>query len=394
MRLCQPYLYVLNRSLRAAAVTSAVLAAMTLAAGIALQHLIDLRLGGATAAELVPWGAMLAISAATGGVLALARTTVLNRRQAWLEHELGPIVIEHELHVATDPQQRARSIAAVATLGVLLSGQAARALGDLPWALAGLAGLWMVEPDLAAIASTSALLLVLMAGFGARLTPQAYAFDGAFEAIAAGQDIVLRAGIDRHASLQHACETAQRWEAAQRGRITGLYRNAQAQSRRIMMTAGIVSATALAIATMIVTAPAIGGFTPGQLAATVSGIAIILAVLSRLAIAAPDIAAARAARRHLLLLRAARGTDTSVLSRRPSRPDLRAPIVASLLATAAAVAGLGLVAVQWHLLPPAVEAAMHAAIAAGPLHQPSPIAGASMTQHTRADVSAAQKDSP
>jgi ABC-type protease/lipase transport system fused ATPase/permease subunit len=363
MRLCQPYLTASKRSLQAAAVAGCVTAGFGVAAALSLQHVIDYRLAGAPPAEALPWLAMLALAVLAAGCLSLSRATVLGRRNAWLAHALAPKVLEHELHVATDPQQRTRSLAAVETMGAFLAGSCARGVADLPWALAFVGAVWLFDADVASVTSAAAALLLIMAGAGARLSAQALAFDRAADSTTSGQNVVLRAGIDRGASLQHARDAAARWEIAQRLAIVDRYAHGQARGRRMAGAGLIVGGALLAVGWLLLRAPIRSELSVGQLLVGFAAIGATLMALARLAVLAPQLGAARAAYRHLLLLRLPRGAEAR-LTVRLSRPDLRAPKAAGWVVTTMAAATIIGVSVHWHLLPPELEALAQASLAA------------------------------
>ncbi len=377
MPLSHPYLVAFRRSLAAASLVGVIQATMWLIACLALARLIDHRLAGHTLMQVLPWALAIAVAASAAGLLSVTRSTLLNRRRVWLLHALGEKVVEHEVWVAADRRQRSRSLAAVALLGRFGGSTAARALVDTPWALCAIGAIWLVDMDMAVIASSAALLLIVMTIASVHLSPRAQTFDHTVTAHSEGDAAVRAAPVDPDALPEDARSTARNWEATQGAHLATLYDTAQASSRRRIGTATIMGCTALMIGGLILERPVSDGQTPGGLVAILCVIVAALAVLARGAVGAPLTAQARAARNHLLLLRTDRSRHSEPRRKRLAGPDVRAPMAATLALTVAATAALIATALHWDLsLPLLTTSFAHAEPQAKTLDAPRTIAPA------------------
>ncbi len=352
MRLSPPYLVAFRRSLVAASLIGAFQAALWLVAALALARLIDHRLTGQTLMQILPWAIAVAVAASAAGLLSVTRSTLLNRRHVWLLHALGEKVVEHEVWVAADRRQRSRSLAAVALLGRFGSSTAARALVDTPWALCAIGTIWLVDIDLAVIASSAALVLIVMTLASVHLSPRAQTFDHTVTAHTEGDAAVRASPVDADAVPEDARAVARNWEATQGTHLMTLYGTAQASNRRRIGTATTLGCTVLMIGGLVLERPLADSHTVGGVIALACVILAALAVLARGAVGAPLTAQARAARNHLLLLRIDRKSQANPGRQRIAGPDLRAPLAATFALIVAAAAGLVATALQWDLTLP------------------------------------------
>ncbi len=362
MRPCQPYLAALRRALLAASLIGCVQAILWLVASVAAATLIDLRLASEPLARVLPWAGILAIAAAGAVLLSLSRVTLLNRRRVWIVHALGEQVIEYEVAMVADARQRARSLAAVEVLGRYAGCTAARALADTPWALLAIGGIWFLDIDMAVVASAAALFLIVMTVASAHFSPRAQTFDHAIAAHSDGDAVVRAASGEPETIPGQARAAARGWEATQGAHLSMLYNTAQASGRRRIGAAVILGCVAVMIGSILLERPIPGGYTTGGIIATAGLIMAALAVLARGAIGAPLTAQARAAAGHLLMLRrpGIRAASRHAHARHPRLPgpDLRAPIAASLIVTAATAAALITIVVQANLPPLQLESGL------------------------------------
>ena len=348
MRPCQPYLVALRRTLLATSLTGFVQAALWLVTGIAVSSIVDMRLAGEPLLQVVPWVIAVSVAGSSAVLLALTRLTVLNRRRVWIDHALGEAVVEFEVSVAGDGRQRARSLAAVGVLSRFTGSTAARALADTPWALLAIGAIWFIDIDMAVIASTAALVLIVMTVASVHLSPRAHTFDHAATAHSEGEAIVRAAAFDPDVIAGQARATARSWEATQGAHLSLLYSTAQASGRRRIGAAVIMGCAAVMMGVVLLERPLVYGHTVGGIIATAGLIMAALAVLARGAVGSPLTAQARAARNHLLLLRHAGGRHAHARARRPAGPDLRAPLAASFGLSAAAAAALVATLIHWN----------------------------------------------
>ena len=340
MPLCQPYFRALQRSFAAAWLLSGLMAALWLVAAYAFAQIFDAHLARQPLVSLLPLGTVLAIAVTGACMLQQAISTIFNRRQIWLEHGLGERVLAHELWAATDPRQRDRKLAAVMATGAFVGSRLAMALAHAPWALLIVACLWFVQFELAALASASSLLLIVIAVIGSRISKTARKFDGPFAAIAAGQNIVHRSGINHASSMEYAQTVAAHWEETQRSRVTMHYSAAQVLARRSLCAVLLVATFAIVLGALALEVPLTSTFTPGALFVTCGALVMTQVILAHWAINAPVLGAARAARRELMSLRVSHPRERHSRLAAVPGPDLRTPIATGLLATAAAAAAL------------------------------------------------------
>ena len=349
MRLCQTQLRAFGRSLAAASLFSGVMAALWLVAAVAGARAISLHLAHQDTVEELPLVAVLAIALAGASLVQAARNTLLNRRAAWLDHSLSECVVAHELWRASDNRQLDRSLGAVAAIARFAGSPAAIALVEAPWAMAGLGGLWLIDIDLAAMANGSALVLLVMALTGSRITRQARQFDAGLAARHGGYDAIRAASLAPDASLERACDVASRWEATQRALVAWTYAGAQARVRRQLFARMVLTGSACGMGWIASKVHAQGGVGLSELIASLAAGLMAQGALSRAAVDARSAAYARAALRHLATLRVASSRQVETWRPAPASPDLRAPIAAAWLAAAASVAGLGGAATYWNL---------------------------------------------
>lgn len=349
MRLCQPYFRALARNFAVVSLLSGVMMALALVAAAALAQIIDARLAHATVAELLPHLAVIAIAVAGAMLVRLARDTLLNRRRIWLEHGLGEAIVAHELWLGADNRHRLRSRAAVSTLARFTGSPLAAALAEAPWALFVVAGLWSIHLNIAVVASVALLLLFALAVFGSRVTDTALQFDLATTADANGQSVLQRAYAHTGASVDHARQVAAQWESTQRAHMAVTYRGLQRQGLRQAFVHLIVATATGAMAFAAGSGTDAAKVSTGGLVATCLVAFCALLVVSQWAIDAPIVARARAARRQLATLRAARTRAGEARLPVIARPDLRAPLAAGFFATAATAAALTAAVVHWQL---------------------------------------------
>ena len=349
MRLCQPHLRALGRSLLAASLLSGAMAALWLVAAAAGARLTGLHLDHQDHTADVPLMAVIAIAMGGASLVQLARNTLLNRRTSWIDHSLSEFVLAHELWRACDRRQLDRSLGAVAAIARFAGSPAALALVETPWAMLVLGGLWMVNIDLAAIASGSALVLLLLALTGSRITQLARQFDTGYSAHNSGHDCIRAGGLEPDASLEQACDVANRWEITQRALVAWTYAGAQARARRQLAARLIVMSSACAIGWIAAVEHEHGKLGLDELMCTVTAAVLAQVVLLRATVDADRTGHARAALRHLakLYIPRTRYGDTRLPAL--ARPDLRAPIAAAWLAAAASLVGLASVATYWNL---------------------------------------------
>jgi ABC-type protease/lipase transport system fused ATPase/permease subunit len=352
MRLCQPYLAALRRSLIGTSVIGCIQAALWLGASLILATLIDLRLNGQPFGLALPWAIALVIAASGAVLLSLTRLTLLNRRRVWIDHALGEKVVEYEVWVASDGRQRARSLAAVAVLGRFAGSTAARAAADTPWALLAIGAVWFVDMDLAVIASAAALVLTIMTIASICVSPRAHTFDHSAAAHTDGDAVVRATPLNPDALPDQARAAARGWETTQGAHLAIVYNTAQASGRRRLGAGLILGCAGAMMGGLLLERPMNDGHTVGSVVAMSCLIMAALAVLARGAIGAPLTAQARAARTHLLMLRQGRGRTASVQMLRPAGPDLRLPLAASFTLTAATAAALIATQMYWNLPPP------------------------------------------
>ncbi len=378
MRLCQPYLSALARSFFAVWLLSGVIVMSWLAAAVALAQLIDAKLAVTPTATLIPLVAIISIAISGALVVQLARTTLLNRRRIWLAHGMGEAVLAHETWLNSETRHRTRSLAAVDTIAYFTGSRAATALAEAPWAILLICSLWSININIAAIAGISLVVLATLALSGSRLSRAARQFDTAFMAHAMGHDIMRQASGNANASLDHARRLAAAWENTQRALMASSYMQSQTRSRRVTLA---VSINLLTLGAMTTVATSADDMTTsaGTLAATCLVAMGALSIVSRWAVDAFVCARARAAVRQLGTLRVARTRGGEARLPIIARPDLRAPMAAGVLATAATIAALAGAAVHWQLpmsklvgmttaqLNP--SAAVHASAASQPRHE-------------------------
>ena len=212
-----------------------------------------------------------------------------------------------------------------------------------------LGGLWMVNIDLAAIASGSALVLLLLALTGSRITQLARQFDTGYSAHKSGHDCIRAGGLEPDASLEQACDVANRWEITQRALVAWTYAIAQARVRRQLAARLIVMSSACAMGWIAADAHAHGQLRIDELMFTVTAAVLAQAVLLRVTVDADRAGHARAALRHLATLHIPRTRQGGTRLPALAGPDLRAPIAAAWLAAAASLVGLASVATYWNL---------------------------------------------
>lgn len=355
MRLCQPYFRALARSFAAGCVISGVMAGLWIIALYALARLIDAQLAHAALSELTPLLAVPAIAMTGALVLQHARDTLLQRRRIWLEHALGEAILAHELWRGSEQRQLTRSMAAVEAVATFIGGRSIPALTEAPWALAIAGALWSVNEDIAAVVGVAALLLLALAFGASRIAPAAHQFDISLAARMAGGDIIGLAALDSNASLAQARTIAGRWETSQRVRVGNCYTEAQAASRRATLVA-LIRLTALGAIVLVACAEASrGGASAGSCVSTGLVAAAVLRSLSHWSTNAGEFSIARAAARHLSILKLARPRNGETKRLPITVPDLRAPLAAGLFATVATAAGLAGVIAHWHLPMPPFE---------------------------------------
>jgi ABC-type protease/lipase transport system fused ATPase/permease subunit len=356
MRLCQPYLAALRRTLIGTSLIGCIQAGLWLVASLILATLIDLRLAGQPLAHVLPWAIAICIAASGAVLLSLTRLTLLNRRRVWIDHALGEKVVEYEVWVAADGRQRARSLAAVAVLGRYAGSTAARALADTPWALMAIGAVWFVDMDLAVVASAGALVLIIMTIASVYVSPRAHTFDHSAAAHTEGDAVVRGSPINPDAVPEQARAAARNWEATQGAHLATLYSTAQASGRRRIGAGMVLGCAAAMMGALLLERPVSDGHTVGNVVAMACLIMAALAVLARGAIGAPLTAQARAARTHLLLLRHGRNRPAPAPVLRPVGPDIRLPLAASFTLTAATLAALVATQMHWNLPTPVLGA--------------------------------------
>jgi ABC-type protease/lipase transport system fused ATPase/permease subunit len=177
MRFCKPYLRALRRGLAVSVLLGGVMSAFAAIAASALARLIDARLASDTSSALLP--VLLVLGAASFGFCAigLMRATLHNRRQIWIAHALAQDVAAHEMWTAAEAPERERSLAAVAEIATFTGSSCSRALADAPWVLLGTASLWLIDGNIAAVASGVVVMLSAWAVVGSRRTTLAHNFD-------------------------------------------------------------------------------------------------------------------------------------------------------------------------------------------------------------------------
>ena len=366
MRLCQPYLRALGRGLVAIGLLSGVVMALWLVAALVLAQIVDSTLAGNSLSDQAPQLTILAIAAGGAALLGLARTTLLNRRAGWVHHGLSELVLAHELWRGADIHQRDRSLAAAAVVGRFVASPSGRALTEAPWAMAILGGLWLVDLDLAAVANAGALVLGALALAGSRVTPRANQFHLPISAAHASHEALCAGRLPTDASLDQACAVAGHWEATQRGLIATTYAAAQSAARRRLVVLPVLIASIAAMAWLAQETIAHGGKRPGGVLAVCLGALLAQLVVARWALDARHTGMARAAVRHLVMLRIPR-TRQSV-TRLPAvvAPDLRAPLLGAWLMAATSIAGVAVTIDHWHVPLPAMSHNPFAARAAAP----------------------------
>lgn len=348
MRLCQPFFRALARSFGVAVLLGGPVVGLWLVAAAALADLIDARLGGVPLLRLLQPLSILSIAALGAMAVQHARDTLLQRRRVWLEHTLGEVVLAHELWLGSDSRHRTRSLAAVTSVARFMAGPATT-LAEAPWAMAIIGGLWAVQVDIAAVASGSMLLVLAFALAGSRIKRSARQYDSAASADAAGQHVIHSAPLDCSLSMEQARGIAARWEETQRGRMAAAYAEGQARARRSSGAAVMKLLALMAFAAVIASDFADSTLSVGALIATALVAIAALHSLCRWVVDAGTVASARAAHRQLITLRIARARGGDAQRPAIAAPDLRAPLVAGFLATAATVAALAALTVYWQL---------------------------------------------
>ena len=349
MRLCQPFFRALARSFTAVWLLSGVMAALALAGAAAMAGLIDAQIAHQTLSTQTPLLAVILIAGLGGAVLSLARATLLNRRRVWIEHRMAEYVLAHELWLASDARQRDRSLAAVATIGRFIGAPCAVAIAEAPWSLAILAGCGWFDRSISMAAGVAVAVLMLLTLWGSRVTRAARGFDAAGLAVHAGLDVIAAADLNTGASLDRAHAVAERWETSQRAYATACYTHGQSRARRHIVAGTVIGFAGFAVVAMTLAPDATRTLSVGGLAAVAAITCASLWPFLRLAIDAAHVAQARAARQQLLSLRVARTREGDARSMAIAAPDLRAPLTAGMLATAAAAASLLGAATYWQL---------------------------------------------
>jgi hypothetical protein len=220
------------------------------------------------------------------------------------------------------------------------------AITHAPWAIAAVAGLWWFHPDVAAIGSAVLLLHITLAVLGSRITAQALQFDVTAQASIAGQDAL---SLPRESvSVEEARMIAERWVATQASRLGSTYKEAQRAGWRAATRTAFDLSTAIAIA-IVATYGSAYGLSTGSLIAVCIVAFTSARTVSAVAAAAPKYARARAARRQLITLRAAKTSQGVPRMLEIPAPRMRGPIAAGVLATAATVAGVVVTALSWQI---------------------------------------------
>lgn len=227
MQPARRYLRALRRALLAASAISALVAGLSLALPVLAVQLTETALPAAAPHLVLLLAAAAAAALLVAAGLDWCRELILARTGLWLQHTLGPLLIERGLDASAPPDAIEDRTAALATLRAAMTDGRLLALIELPWLL--LAGSVVVLLDsrlaLAAAAAVTAMLIVLAAHqlATARSNRRMRELDAAAARLAAAhatdEVTVGPPGL--------AAEAARRWELASRRHVAQAYRSAR-----------------------------------------------------------------------------------------------------------------------------------------------------------------------
>jgi ABC-type protease/lipase transport system fused ATPase/permease subunit len=306
-------------------VRRAVLAACTLAAFAALTalalplyalHVFEALAPGGNPHALLPASLVAAGALLAGAGLTAARDRILLRAALWLDHTLGPRLLEAGLRLGLQAAELEVNAGALARLRAALANGTLLPVLDARWAALFLLAMMLLHPVLGATAALFALALLLASlAQGSRI---AWLEEARIRAAARARHWwrTLAAGNPVTGALGLAEGGAGEWERRNRAHVAGAYELGRRASRLATLACAAQALSALVLLAVGAWLVAADALTLGALVACLILNALLLAPLVRVASMMPSLQGARLAYRHLASLT----TDAARPSGRAPRP--------------------------------------------------------------------------